>query len=703
MFFSPAILLPLLSTLLAANKNRRTTNSNYLKNTHHMILHQFVDQKQKQDSDDQLPSIFESTSAVWIDMENVRGKSGFALSHKEVLDKTELWTKHFGLENRVIVVVDHGGSKPTAFFKEDQNLAVVFSGNNCKADDVIAKGVGAPCFPFFGWQDADESADSSGTSSPRGKQRRAGGVGKTIVVTADNELMSRCRRAAKNEYHLVNPQTFLDDLEWVANEVRERKREREQQQESDSNDEESSVSTATSEALSLEEEFKLSRLDTEIKLRGQLIDAEVQLGDRKRKGKNITNKRRKKLEARVKSLKRKLALRGPSLLDQLTRAASEEVGSEESDEQDANRLLREQQDLLLEKWRELQYRPPRKEQTGDRVIYAERLRRELEADEQVTTDMIEIGSNESESEAKKSLSSARLFVQHVNDGELFATTKQQTRSTARATIINLEDAVLAKQNALLSSPAPKLTKEQRLALMTSGPVEQPEASSNRSENESTYNLPPDVTVPLSPEMSTKERLQFKVDKDLQTLDIVVVSDTHGFEGQLGDDLPKGDVLLHLGDFALEGSTEKESRGLAAFDKWLAKQPHDYKIVIRGNHDPFKVHFPTSKALYVTNPTSISVGGFECALVPHCNARKLSATKGLPPTCDLVASHVPPFKVLDRTYSGKHVGSSFLNNFIRGMALGPPKLWLVGHIHEGRGVAKRTRFGGQDFTNGREKH
>mmetsp|Transcript_26850 Transcript_26850/g.57928 ORF Transcript_26850/g.57928 Transcript_26850/m.57928 type:complete len:1005 (+) Transcript_26850:131-3145(+) len=721
MFFSPAILLPLLSTLLAGNKNRRTTNNNYLKNTHHMILHQFVGQKDQQKDQQQEPDWIYSSSSVWIDMENVRGKSGFLLSHNEVLDKTEVWTKHFGLQDRVIVVVDHGGSEPTAFFKEDQNLAVVFSGNNCKADDVIAKGVGASCFPFFGADGGSiTSANDVVSGSPRGKQRRAGGVGKTIVVTADNELMSRCRKAAKNEYHIVNPQTFLDDLEWVANEVRQQQREKQQQHQQQQqgdlkDDDESSTSSSSTLAveappptvLSVNEEFKLGRLDTEIKLRGQLINAEVQLGDRKKKGKKITNKRRKKLEARVKDLKRKLAMRGPSLLDQLTR--SSEAGGSEDDENGSGDLAREQQDLLLEKWRELQYRPPRKEQTGDRVIYAERLRRELEADDHVTTDMmankncestIVASGTTSETETTDSndnriLSSARLFVKHVNDGKLFVTTPKKT--VARGTITNLEDAVLAKQNALLSSPTPKLTKEQRLTLMTSGPVVAPEQQSSNS-YDYVYNHDRDYSTLLpsesdgivlsSPEMSTKERLAFKVDTNLQTLDIVVVSDTHGFEGQLGDELPKGDVLLHLGDFALEGSSEKECRGLSVFDKWLAKQPHDYKIVIRGNHDPFKVAFPTSKALYVTNPTSVNIGGFECALVPHCNARKLSASRGLPPTCDLVASHVPPFKVLDRTYSGKHVGSSFLNNFVRGMALGPPRLWLVGHIHEARGVAKR---------------
>lgn len=671
MFVSPFLLFPLLSTLLAARKNnRRKTNTNYLKNAHHMLLHQVVGERK---GDEDGTDICKSTSSVWIDMENVRGKSGFQLTHREVLDKTDLWTKHFHLEDRVIVVVDHGGPAPSGFFLEDKRMAVVFSGNACKADDIIARGVGASCFPFFGNPNDDDAADAEkAIGSKRGKQRTAGAIGKTIVVTADNELIARCRRGAKNEYHIVNPQTFLDDLEWVVSEVRQQQRQKALEDGGEDSEEESSSTTSTT--ISLEDEFKLGRLDTEIKLRGQLIDAEIRLGDKKKRRK-LTNKRRKKLESKIESLRRKLALRGPSLLDQLTQQSSD--GSENEEESSDGSLAREQQDLLLARWRDLQKRPPQKEQTGDRVIYAERLRRELEDDENVTKDMGE------DSPTKTMLPSAKLFVKHINDGKIFETPvpRATTRATTRATISSINDVVEKK-----TPPSQKLTKEQRLALMTSGPVL---PAVNGKDNANTLASISNGIV--SPELSTRQRLDYEGGdnmKKLQTLDIVVVSDTHGFEGQLGDKLPDGDVLLHLGDFALEGSHEKETRGLKAFDQWLAKQSHDYKIVIRGNHDPIRGTFPVSKAMYVTNPTSINVGGFEFALVPHCNARKLSASGGLPPTCDLIASHVPPFKVLDKTYSGKHVGSSFLNNVVREMALGPPRLWLVGHIHESRGVTKR---------------
>ena len=663
MFVSPILLFPLLTTLLAGKKNnRRTTNTNYLKNAHHMILHQLVGK-----ADDDESGVSKSTSSVLIDMENVRGKSGFQLTHKEVLDKTNLWTKHFKLEDRVIVVVDHGGPAPSGFYMEDKKMAVVFSGNGCKADDIIARGVGASCFPFFGVADETDTEMEANSGAKRGKQRKSGAMGKTLVVTADNELIARCRRGAKNEYHIVNPQTFLDDLEWVVSEVRQQER----QQALDAGDDASSSEESSSAVLSMEDEFKLGRLDTEIKLRGQLIDAEVQLGDKKKR-KRMTNKRRKKLESKIESLKRKLALRGPSLLDQLTQGTE----SGEDDDSEDGSLAREQQDLLLARWRDLQKRPPQKEQTGDRVIYAERLRRELEDDENVTQDMGET------SDAGKLLPSSKLFVKHINDGKIFET--PVARPKARATISSVDDAVSKK-----TPPSKQLTKEERLALMSFGPVD----PASKEDDKATAMLRKRAENIVSPELSTKQRLEYEGgdnSKRLQTLDIVVVSDTHGFEGQLGDKLPHGDVLLHLGDFALEARRERQMEAVKVFDEWLAKQSHEYKIVIRGNHDPMKIQLPLSKAMFVATPKSINVAGFEFALVPHCNARKLAQSGGLPPACDLIASHVPPFKALDKTYRGKHVGSSHLNNAVRGMPLGPPRLWLVGHIHEGRGVMK-TKF------------
>lgn len=51
---------------------------------------------------------------------------------------------------------------------------------------------------------------------------------------------------------------------------------------------------------------------------------------------------------------------------------------------------------------------------------------------------------------------------------------------------------------------------------------------------------------------------------------------------------------------------------------------------------------------------------------------------------IVLSHAPPYGVLDKTKSGKHVGSKIL---LKAIKKHEPKLVLCGHIHEAKGKAK----------------
>jgi predicted phosphodiesterase len=611
---------PFLVTAYSQNNNQASVSKvpHHLR-PHHVIFQQIAHQTTCPSSNN-----INRNNCIWIDMENVRGKSGFELTHKQVLDKTATWINHFGLQDQVVIVIDHG--EESAFYLQRYHMAVAFSGNHAKADDVIVKGVATSSEWMY-----PVPQEGTGIAIPR--------VGKIIVVTADHELQGRCRRAAKIEsLHILNPQTFLDDLEWVSE---QQQQQLEQVPMKIANNsikyDDSTVMTIVS-PLSWNDQLKLGRLDSEIRLRGQLLNAELQL-DRRRSSGNIymTKKRRKKLESAVQAFRRKLALRGPSLLDQLSVAATVD-DNDESGNDDTSRMPREDQDMLLARWRELQHRHPRKEQTGDRVIYAEKLRRQFEDD--VNAQML-INKGFEHSEV---LSSAKAFVRFINRGVLQDRARRQQPQGLRPSLLAAQHVHFNDENDIQAV-----------------------------------------------EMSTQQRLAYQNQEKFKTLDLVVISDTHGFEGQFDHIIQSGDVLFHLGDFALEGSFDTQQQGLVAFDRWLARQSHDYKIVIRGNHDPFTYDFPFSKALYVTKPTSINIGGFEMALIPHGSPRKLAAAGGIPPTCDVIASHVPPYKTLDRTYTGKFAGSSFLCNVVRGMPMGPPPLWLVGHIHEGRGVARR-QFG-----------
>ena len=125
--------------------------------------------------------------SILIDVENVRGKSGFALSHSELIQGLVRWSRVCQFQGRLSLVVDHG-SEPTALYLPDASMAVLFAGPTRKADDVIAQDV-----RFLG-QELD-----------------------VIVVTADGGIMDRCRRSAVQKgVHIVSPLHLLQDLELIA-------------------------------------------------------------------------------------------------------------------------------------------------------------------------------------------------------------------------------------------------------------------------------------------------------------------------------------------------------------------------------------------------------------------------------------------------------------------------------------------------------
>lgn len=67
--------------------------------------------------------------------------------------------------------------------------------------------------------------------------------------------------------------------------------------------------------------------------------------------------------------------------------------------------------------------------------------------------------------------------------------------------------------------------------------------------------------------------------DAQPIRVVCISDTHTLEWP---DVPDGDLLIHAGDLANDGSV----REIQAAVDWLRSLPHRHKVVICGNHDSY---------------------------------------------------------------------------------------------------------------------
>ena len=304
----------------------------------------------------------------------------------------------------------------------------------------------------------------------------------------------------------------------------------------------------------------------------------------------------------------------------------------------------EQQNILLKKWESLRQLSKRRELTGDRVLLAEALRRDLE--------MLK-GS----------------YTSHVE--------------------VDLERMVPSEAHANYAN-----------SLITG--------------------IPRDLTGMTS---ATESLPLDEMFQDKETIRFVIVSDTHGCERSLTTDsfepwfftnkeeddtydsrdglLPDGDVLLHLGDFAIDRGGNARRKALERFDIWLSHQPHPLKIVVRGNHDPYTAEFPVSKAMYVTKPMSLNLGDKVLAMIPFghggFSTSKLQRSYSdlLPPTCDVLATHEPPHNILDKCLSGDRAGSSLIRSAVEHMKGLPPKLWAFGHIHEGRGSIKKTFGKGHD--------
>lgn len=73
-------------------------------------------------------------------------------------------------------------------------------------------------------------------------------------------------------------------------------------------------------------------------------------------------------------------------------------------------------------------------------------------------------------------------------------------------------------------------------------------------------------------------------RDRLGIRVVCISDTHGDHRKLSDSLPRGDVLIHAGDFTRFGKLEHAQD----FNLWLAemKAQNDFQqiIVVNGNHE-----------------------------------------------------------------------------------------------------------------------
>lgn len=105
-----------------------------------------------------------------------------------------------------------------------------------------------------------------------------------------------------------------------------------------------------------------------------------------------------------------------------------------------------------------------------------------------------------------------------------------------------------------------------------------------------------------------------------SLRIVILSDTHSKHRSINQ-IPKGDVVIHAGDFSNVGDRDD----LNDFKTWFGSLPHENRIFIAGNHD-----CPLHKEWYVDHGAKrfhrrhVSRPGFDpAAYADDCKESMLS--------------------------------------------------------------------------------
>lgn len=180
--------------------------------------------------------------------------------------------------------------------------------------------------------------------------------------------------------------------------------------------------------------------------------------------------------------------------------------------------------------------------------------------------------------------------------------------------------------------------------------------------------------------------------------IVFISDTHTLHRHVS--LPKGDILVHCGDFTSRGL----EREVVSFIDWLKTQAEEFEhvVFIAGNHDmsfefapayiinileqlPDNIHYLQDSEVVLDG---IKFYGspwqpefFDWAFnLPRGN-ELASKWEMIPNDTDVLITHGPPEHVLDRTRLGEYVGCADLLCRVNEIK---PKIHAFGHIHEGYG-------------------
>lgn len=169
--------------------------------------------------------------------------------------------------------------------------------------------------------------------------------------------------------------------------------------------------------------------------------------------------------------------------------------------------------------------------------------------------------------------------------------------------------------------------------------------------------------------------------------ILHLSDTHGSHRRLRK-LPGADILVHSGDFTMNGS-EQEA---IDFMNWFCDLDYPHKIFICGNHDDC-LYGATIDGLddnvhYLCN-SGVEINGIKFYGVPmfmnDCiTDRQSRFYEDIPTDTDVLITHTPPYGILDFD-DGINYGSEEILVRLSDIK---PRMHLFGHIHAQHGIKRQ---------------
>jgi Icc-related predicted phosphoesterase len=178
--------------------------------------------------------------------------------------------------------------------------------------------------------------------------------------------------------------------------------------------------------------------------------------------------------------------------------------------------------------------------------------------------------------------------------------------------------------------------------------------------------------------------------------IICIADTHNKHHEII--IPPGDVVIHAGDFT-EAGTKRESQD---FLNWFAALPHQYKILVPGNHDFYlEKHLEELEEIIPPGIICLIDEGIEIngikfwgsPYTPGDSSWAFKKSRGahmrshwdlIPTDVEFLITHTPPYGILDELDDKRHVGCEQLTAKLKDLKV---LYHLFGHIHEEYGIVR----------------